>query len=128
MVAENENGWKINIDAGPKAGGRGQGARPTELLIMGMGGCSSIDIIGILEKQRQRLDKFEVELDAERADAIPAVFVRIHAHFVMDGEIDPDKARRAISLSLEKYCSVSRMLEASARITSSFSVNGVRYE
>ncbi len=128
MVAENENGWKINIDAGPKAGGRGQGARPTELLIMGMGGCSSIDIIGILEKQRQRLDKFEVELDAERADAIPAVFVRIHAHFVMEGEIDPDKARRAISLSLEKYCSVSRMLEASARITSSFSVNGVRYE
>ena len=128
MVAENEKGWKVQIDAGPGAGGRGNGARPTELLIMGMGGCSSIDVIGILEKQRQRIDRFDVELDAERADAIPAVFVRIHAHFVMEGEIDPDKARRAISLSLEKYCSVTRMLEATAKITSSFSINGVRYD
>ena len=128
MTAESESGWTVKMDAGPGGGGKGQGARPTELLIMGMGGCSGIDIIGILDKQRQQVTRFEVDLDAERADAIPAVFVRIHAHYVMEGEIDPGKARRAIALSLEKYCSVSRMLEATAKITSSFSINGERYE
>ena len=128
MEASNESGWKVNIDAGPGAGGRGHGARPTELLIMGMGGCSGIDVIGILDKQRQTITRFEVELDAERADAVPAVFVRIHVHFVLEGELDPGKVRRAIGLSLEKYCSVSRMLSATARITSSFSVNGQRYD
>ena len=128
MEAANEAGWKVPIDAGPGAGGRGNGVRSTELLIMGMGGCSGIDILSILDKQRQVVTRFEVELDAERADAIPAVFTRIHAHYVLEGELEPEKVRRAIALSLEKYCSVTRMLEATARITSSFSVNGERYE
>lgn len=128
LEALNESGWKVNIDAGPGAGGRGHGVRSTELLIMGMGGCSGIDILRILEKQRQRVTSFEVELDAERADAIPAVFVRIHAHYLVEGEVDPRKVRRAIALSLEKYCSVTRMLQSTARITSSFSVNGERHD
>lgn len=128
MEAANEAGWKVNIDAAPGGGGKGHGVRPTELLIMGMGGCSGIDVIGILEKQRQEITRFEVELDAERADAIPSVFVRIHAHYVVEGQVDPDRLRRAIDLSLQKYCSVTRMLEATAKITSSFSVNGERHE
>ncbi|HEX7070213.1 MAG TPA: OsmC family protein [Rhodothermales bacterium] len=128
MEATSQSGWKVKMDAGVAGGGKGQGVRPTELMIMALGGCSGIDVIGILEKQRQEITKFEIELDAERADAIPAVFTRVHVHFIFEGELDPGKVRRAISLSIEKYCTVSRTLSSTATITTSFSVNGTRYD
>ena len=128
MEAENEAGWKVRIDSGPAGGGAGRGVRPNELLVMGLAGCSGIDILSILSKQRQELSGFEIELNAERDfDQIPAVLVSIHAHYVMRGEVDPEKARRAIELSLEKYCSVSKVLRKTADITYSFSINGHRY-
>lgn len=129
MEAVNESGWKVRIDSGPAGGGAGHGVRPNELLVMGLAGCSGIDIIAILNKQRQTIRRFDVELDAERDfNQVPAVLVSIHAHYILEGDIEPEKARRAMDLSLNKYCSVSSVLKKSVDITYSFSVNGERYE
>jgi putative redox protein len=100
-----------------------------QLVVMALGGCSSIDIVDILRKGRQRIDAFTVEIDAERAtDQTPALFTTIHAHYALEGDLDVARVRRAIRLSLDKYCSVARILEQTAQITYSFSVNGQPYE
>ncbi len=100
-----------------------------QLVAMGLGGCSAMDVVTILNKQRQQIESLSIQIDAERAtDQVPAVFTDIHLHYALGGNLDAEKVRRAIDLSLEKYCSVSRMLEKTARITYSFSVNGERYE
>jgi putative redox protein len=100
-----------------------------QMVAMALAGCSSIDVISILNKSKQRIDRFDVEVDAARAkDQVPAVFTDMHLHFNVEGEVEPEKVRRAIELSVEKYCSVSKMLEKTATITHSFSVNGERYE
>lgn len=106
-----------------------EGVSPMEMVALGLGGCSSIDILTILEKQRQRVDHFDAEVDAERAtDRIPAVFTRLHVHYRVEGDVDPDKMQQAIDLSLDKYCSVSKMLEKTATISYTFAVNGENYE
>lgn len=106
-----------------------EGVSPMEMVALSFGGCSSIDILTILQKQRQQVDHFDVEVDAERAeDEVPAVFTDLHAHYHVEGNVDPDKVRRAINLSLEKYCSVSKMLEKTASISYAFTVNGTTYE
>ena len=128
FVGQNERGNKVHIDTGEEEGGTGQGAGPMQLLIMGLGGCSGIDILSILRKGRQQVDSFHVELEAERdPDAVPSPYKKIHAHYTLNGELDPDKVRRAIDLSMTKYCSVSKTLEAFAEITYSFTVNSVDY-
>jgi putative redox protein len=125
----NEAGNVVHIDTTPESGGTGEGAGPMQLVAMGLGGCSSIDIVSILSKQRQQIDSMSIEIDAKRAtDQVPAVFTDLHLHYTMGGDLDAGKVRRAIELSLEKYCSVSRMLEKTAKITFSFSVNGERHE
>ena len=99
--------------------------RPMEVVLMGMGGCSSIDVVSILRKQRQEARSFEVRLEAERARHVhPAVFTDIHIHFLLEGDLEADRVRRAIELSLGKYCSVSKMLEKTARIVYSLTING----
>lgn len=99
------------------------GPSPMELVLMGAGGCSAYDIVEILEKSRQIVDDITIELDAERADAIPAVFTAIHMNVRITGrDISEDKVRRAIELSVEKYCSAMRMLEKSAKISHSFEI------
>ena len=128
MEGVGESGWKVQMDAGKPAGGKGNGAKPTELLIMAIGGCSGIDIISILNKQRQEVENFGVELEAERAATVPKVFEKVHVHYVLEGDLDAKKVRRAIELSLEKYCSVSIMVEKTASLSYSFSVNGERYD
>ena len=127
--ATNEAGNAVRIEASPALGGTGQGARPMELVAMGLGGCSSIDILSILEKQRQSPDHLEVRLEAERRkDEVPAVFTAIHLHYVLKGhQLAASKVRRAIELSLDKYCSVASMLNSTATITYSFAVNGEEY-
>ena len=106
-----------------------EGVSPMELVALGLGGCSSIDILSILEKQRQQVDHFDVGVEAKRAtDCVPAVFTKIHVHYRVEGEVDPDKMQRAIDLSLDKYCSVSKMLEKTATISYTFTVNGKDYE
>ena len=116
-----ESGHNITMDRSPDAGGRNQGPRPMEMLLLGMGGCTLIDVMLILRKSRQEFSALRVELDAARAGEIPKVFTRIHAHFVVSGDnLDPKKVSRAINLSADKYCSASKMLGAVAQITHEF--------
>jgi putative redox protein len=104
------------------------GVSPMEMTAMAVGGCSSIDILMILEKQRQLVDSFAVQVDAERADDHPRVFTDVHVHYTLTGDADPAKVRRAIDLSLDTYCSVSKMVDATAAVTYAFTLNGTTYE
>ena len=123
LEATNESGNTVHIDASPAIGGGGEGARPMELLIMGLGGCSSIDIISILKKSRQPLEDLQVEINAEREQGKePALFTTIHAHYVFIGDLQESQVKRALELSLEKYCSVARVLEKSATITWTYEI------
>ena len=121
LEAVNESGNAVQIDGSPKIGGEDKGARPMELIIMGLGGCSSMDVISILQKQKQEITDYSVEIDAERdAENTPSLFTNIHVKFTITGKVDPKKAERAITLSMEKYCSVTKILEKTATITHSF--------
>lgn len=97
---------------------------PMEMLLMSAGACSSVDVVSILKKARQKVSHCEVELAAERADTVPKVFTKIHLHFVVTGtELAEKQVERAVNLSAEKYCSVSIMLSQSVKVTHSFSIN-----
>ena len=98
-------------------------SRPMEVLLMALGGCTAMDVISILEKKRAVVEDFEIDVEAERADAHPRVFTKIHVRYVIVGAgVDPKDVERAIELSEQKYCSVSAMLRASAEVTSSFEI------
>ncbi len=113
FLAESGSGHAIVVDGPPEKGGRNTGPRPMELLLMGLGSCSSFDVIGIMQKSRQDISDCHVEIEAERADAVPALFTKIHLHFVIKGRgIKEAHVKRAVELSAEKYCSASIMLAA----------------
>lgn len=113
----------INIDAGEATGGHNLGARPMELVLMALGSCSSIDIISILRKQKMEIDDYSVEIEAKRREKeIPAIFEEIHLLFKLSGNLDEEKVKRAIELSVEKYCSVYEMLKDVAKITYSYEI------
>ncbi len=96
-----------------------------EVVLSGLGGCSAIDVMLILQKSRQSVRHCEIEIDAQRAETIPNVFTHIHLHYRLTGDqLDPKKIARAIDLSKEKYCSVTKMLENTAEISSSFEIVG----
>lgn len=122
--ADSDSGHSVQMDGPPDHGGRNQGPRPMEMMLMGLGGCSSFDVMSILKKSRQDVTDCHAELEAERADAVPAVFTRIHLHFVVTGRgLKDNLVKRAVSLSAEKYCSASIMLEqAGVAITHSYEV------
>jgi len=118
---------RVMISASPEIGGAAEGAdagaRPMEMVLMGLGGCSGIDVALILQKSRQRLTGMAIEIEGERAAATPAVFTRIHLHYILRGVgLERKKAARALALSLEKYCSVTRMLASTAEITHDFEI------
>jgi len=111
FVAESGSGHAVVIDGPPELGGRNLGARPMELLLMGVGACSSVDVVMILKKARQPVIDCVCELKAERADSEPKVFTAIHLHFIISGSgLNPVQVERAVKLSAEKYCSASIML------------------
>jgi|SRR5690606_4064664 putative redox protein len=122
--AENEDGNIVHLDSSPDAGGMKLGMRPMQMLLAAMGGCSAIDVIGILKKQRQDLRDLKITVTGEREPgAVPSLYQKVHAHYRFYGNLDPDKVERAINLSIEKYCSVSLTLEkAGATITHSFEI------
>ncbi|MBT4933321.1 MAG: OsmC family protein [Rhodospirillaceae bacterium] len=123
FVGETPSGHAIVMDGSPEAGGRNLGARPMEMLLLGMGGCSSFDVVGILKKSRADIVDCVVELEAERADDIPKVFTRIHAHYIVSGHnLKPAVVQRAVQLSVEKYCSASIMLGKTAVLTHDFEI------
>jgi putative redox protein len=116
--AANESGSTINIDASPAIGGTNQGPRPMELLIMGLGGCSGIDILSILRKQKIEPEGFQINIHAEREkDTTPSLFTEIHVRFTLKGDLDAGKVERAAQLSMDKYCSVAKTIEKTAKIT-----------
>jgi putative redox protein len=123
MVATNEEGKQIHIDRGSDEQRQSQGMGPMQLLLAGIGGCSTIDIVDILAKQREPLDDIEVEVQGEReAGAVPSLYTHIHVHFKLYGNVNEQKAQRAIDLSMQTYCSVSKTLEKTAQITYSFDI------
>jgi putative redox protein len=123
LEAVNENGNNLHIDASPDIGGTNKGMRPMQLLLAAMGGCSSIDIINILKKQKQDLKDIKITVTGEREkEAVPSLYTEVHAHFKLYGNLDQDKAQKAVSLSVEKYCSVAKTLEATAKVTYSFEI------
>ena len=123
FVGESGSGHSVVMDGAPEAGGRDLGIRPLEMMLLGLGGCTAFDVVSILHKSRQQISDCEVEIEAERAETIPKVFTRIHLHFMVSGRaLDASKVSKAVSLSADKYCSASRMLEKTATITHDFEV------
>ena len=124
FMAEADSGHAIVMDGAPEIGGRNAGPRPMEMVLMGLGGCTAIDVMMILGKQRQPVEDCWIELSAERADVkAPKVFTTIHTRYVVVGRgLDPKKVERAVDLSAEKYCSVSKMLEQAAEVTHDFEI------
>lgn len=122
--ATSGTGHSVQMDGPPDLGGQNLGPRPMEMLLMGVGGCSSFDVMTILQKSRQDVTACHAELEAERADAVPAIFTKIHLHFVVTGHnLKEKQVERAVSLSAEKYCSASIMLGAAGvEITHSFEI------
>jgi putative redox protein len=123
--AKDAAGNTVRLDAGAASGGTDAGARPMQLLLMGLGACSGIDIVSILKKQKQRIDAFHIEIDGKRqADVQPSLWESVVVRFLLRGDIEPGKAQRAVELSMEKYCSVAETLRRSGtRLTWSVAVN-----
>ncbi|MEX0660844.1 MAG: OsmC family protein [Balneolaceae bacterium] len=123
MEAKNEDGVSLHMDGTGDIGGINAGFRPMQMLLAAAGGCSAIDVIGILKKQRMNPDDLKIEVTGERVDVENySEFKSIHLHFIFKGNLDKGKVDRAINLSLNKYCSVSKTLEKTAKITSSFEI------
>ena len=123
FVGESETGHAVVLDGAPENGGRNIGMRPMEMLLIGMGACTSFDVVMILKKARQPIIDCVAEINATRADEIPKVFTKIHVHFVVSGNnLNETQVARAIQLSAEKYCSASIMLAKSVEITHDFTI------
>ena len=123
MVGKSHSGHSITMDGPPEIGGDNLGVRPMEMLLLGVAGCTMIDVVTTLKKMRQELTHFETKVNAERADDHPKVFTDIHIQFIVKGkDLDPKKVEKAITLSAEKYCSASIMLGKTASITHDFEI------
>lgn len=122
--ATNEQNVTVQIDGAPDIGGADLGARPMQLLLMGLGGCAAIDIGLILQKQKLVIDDVRMTINADRQkDATPSLFEKIHVDIFIDGDLPAAKVKRAVDLSLTKYCSVSKTLEQTADITYTIHLN-----
>jgi len=116
--ATNAGGQKMLLDGPADLGGQGEGLRPMEVVLAALAGCSALDVIHILEKQQKEpLTDLDVRVRGQRADAVPAVYTAIEVEFVASGPVNPAKLDRAVKLSMEKYCSVSKMLQPGVAIT-----------
>ena len=123
FVGESGSGHSVVMDGAPDVGGRNMGVRPMEMVLLGLGGCTSFDLVLILQRQRQAVADIQVEIEAERADKAPRVFTKIHVHYVVKGsDLDPKKVERAVNMTADKYCSVSIMLSASVEISHDFEI------
>ncbi len=123
FVGESGSGHSVVMDGAPDSGGRNLAARPMEMVLMGMGGCTAFDVVMILKKARQPIEDCIVELSAERAEEVPKVFTKIHVHYIVKGKgLSEKQVEKAIHLTAEKYCSVSIMLAQSAEVTHDFEI------
>lgn len=124
LRATNEEGNSIDMDGSPEIGGIGNGARPMQVLLMSLAGCSSMDVLSILKKMRENVTDYKVEVNGDREEGVvPSIFKEIHVHYIITGkDLNPANVEKAIKLSMEKYCSVTRQLEPTAKITHSHEV------
>jgi putative redox protein len=123
MEAVNEMGNKVQMDGSPADGGHDRGFRPMQMLLAAMGGCSAVDVVTILRKQRQELKDIKITVTGERRQGVtPSLYTEVHTHFKLFGDIDEDKAQKAVALSVGKYCSVAKTLEKTAKVTFSVEV------
>lgn len=124
FLGESGSGHAVVMDGPPEAGGRNLGVRPMEMLLLGMGGCSSFDVMSILKKSRQAVESCEAFLDAERADQEPKVFTKVKLHFVIKGRgLKEAQVKRAVELSAEKYCSATIMIgRAGVEVSHSYEI------
>lgn len=125
MEAVDEQGHKVLMDSSVENGGKNNGVRPMQMLIMGLGGCSAIDVVMILKKQRQEITDFRIEIEADREQGKePSLWEKAHIVFYLSGNIDADKASRAVELSMNKYCSVAETLrQAKTQLTWEIKLN-----
>jgi len=123
FLGESGTGHTVVMDGPEESGGHGTGMRPMELLLLGMGGCTSFDMITMLKKSRQDVKDCVVEITSERSDEIPKVFTKIHVHYKITGKnIKEAHVKRAVDLSIEKYCSATIMLEKTAEISHDYEI------
>jgi putative redox protein len=121
---KSESGHEVILDGPEELGGKGLGMRPMEMMLIGMGGCTSFDVVTILKRSRQQITGCIAEIEAVRADAIPKVFTSIHIHFLIKGiDLQKKAVERAVELSANKYCSASIMLGKSVKITHDFIIS-----
>lgn len=124
MEASNEDGNTLLMDGAADIGGHEKGMRPMQLLLAAVGGCSAIDVLLILKKQRQVVESLEIEVEGHREKIEEySLFRDITLHFKLKGQVDQDKAERAVQLSIDKYCSVSKTLEPTAKINYKVTIN-----
>ncbi|MCC6819041.1 MAG: OsmC family protein [Bacteroidia bacterium] len=129
LEATNDTENTLLMDGTQNIGGHHLGFRPMQMLLAAVGGCSAIDVISILKKQKQDISSFEMEVEGDKQPIESySVYKSIVLHFKIDGQVDPEKAYRAAKLSHDKYCSVSKALEHDSEITFKVSVNGVLVE
>ena len=123
FVGEAASGHAIVMDGDKEVGGRNTGARPMELLLIGLGGCSGMDVVSILKKKKQEINGVEIKVKGEKAENYPKKFTDIDIEFIVRGRnVSDDAVKRAVELSMEKYCSVKATLEGSAKITWSYKI------
>ena len=121
---KSESGHEVILDGPEELGGKGLGMRPMEMMLIGMGGCTSFDVVTILKRSRQQITGCIAEMEAVRANAIPKVFTSIHIHFLIKGiDLQKKAVERAVELSANKYCSASIMLGKSVKITHDFVIS-----
>lgn len=126
FLGESGSGHTVVMDGPPENGGNNLGVRPMEMLLLGMGGCASFDVVTILKKGRHDVSDCVAEISAERVDTVPKVFSAIHIHFIVSGKaLKASAVQRAVELSAEKYCSASIMLGKAATITHDYEVQSV---
>jgi putative redox protein len=123
FLGKTESGHSLLMDGPPEGGGKNEGPRPMETVLLGTGGCTAYDVVSILKRSRQDVTACQVRIEAERAETDPKVFTRIHFHFALSGNnLSAERIEHAIRLSAEKYCSASIMLAKTAKITHDFEI------
>jgi putative redox protein len=125
LEARNDAGNKVFMDGSPDIGGQNLGARPMEVILMALAGCTSMDMLSMLKKMREEIKSYKVTVNAERAEEDPKVFTKIHVHYILQGSLNEKNVERAIQLSMDKYCSVTQMLNKTVEITHSFEIHHI---
>ncbi|MEJ5995547.1 OsmC family protein [Pedobacter sp. Du54] len=125
--ASNETGFTVELDAKPAIGGEGKGFRPMEMMLVGLGGCSGIDVVNVLTKQKEPLNDIKINIKAtRREEEVPPIFDVIDIHFDLFGELNTAKVERALQMTFDKYCSVANILSRSATINFTYKINSIK--